>query len=184
MRIPSSAVMRLAIGIATLAGLVLWAGCATYRLGTESKPGFTSIFIPPVENKAHLPQAVAIMTTQVREAFLRDGRVTLANHAEDADAILQITLVRYGRDVATARPDDTGLGRKFNLALTALCTLRNTRDNSILFENRAIAVEQQIFATATPQQVDSDQLQAEYQALPLLAAALAEKVSHAALDVW
>jgi Lipopolysaccharide-assembly len=176
--------MRHLLSFCALLGLFLSAGCANYQLGTGGKLSFQTLYIPPVENKAHLPQAVAIVTTQIREAFLRDGRVTLVNSPAEADATLHITLVRYARDVATARPDDTGLARKFNLNLTAVCTLRSTKDNAALFENRAIVVEQQIFATATPQQADSDQLQAEHQALPQLAATLADKISHATLDVW
>jgi len=184
MRIPATVAMRFLLPLCALLGLFLSTGCANYQLGTSGKLSFHTLYIPPVENKAQLPQAVAIITTQVREAFLRDGRVTLVNSAAEADATLSISLVRYARDITTARPDDTGLARKFNLNLTALCTLRNTKDNTVLFENRALVVEQQIFATATPQQPDSDQLQAEYQSLPQLAAKLADKVSHAALDVW
>jgi hypothetical protein len=184
MRIPPTVAMRYILPLCALLGLYLGTGCAHYQLGTSGKLSFHTLYIPPVENKAQLPQAVAVITTQVREAFLRDGRVTLVNSVAEADATLTISLVRYVRDIATARPDDTGLARKFNLNLTALCTLRKTSDNTALFENRAIAVDQQIFATATPQQADSDQLQSEYQALPQLAAKLADKVSHAALDVW
>jgi len=184
MRITHPVAMRFLLPLCALLGLFLSTGCANYQLGTSGKLSFRTLYISPVENKAQLPQAVAVITTQIREAFLRDGRVTLVNSPGEADATLHITLVRYARDVATARPDDTGLARKFNLNLTALCTLRKTQDNTVLLENRALAVEQQIFATATPQQADSDQLQAEYQALPQLAATLADKVSHAALDVW
>lgn len=184
MRIPSSVAMRFLLPLCTLLGLFLSTGCSHYRLGTTGKLSFHSLYIPPVENKAQMAQAVAVVTTQIREAFLRDGRVSLVNSAAEADATLAISLVSYARDTATARPDDTGLARKFNLNLTALCTLRNTTDNTVLFENRVIVVEQQIFATATPQQADSDQLQAEYQSLPQLAAKLADKVTHAALDVW
>lgn len=184
MRITPTVAMRFILPLCVFLGLFLNTGCANYQLGTAGKLSFRTLYIPPIENKAQLPQAVAVITTQVREAFLRDGRVTLVNSPAEADATLSITLVRYARDIATARPDDTGLARKFNLNLTALCTLRETKEGKALFENRALVVEQQIFATATPQQPDSDQLQAEYQSLPQLAARLADKVSHAALDVW
>lgn len=184
MRITPYVAMRFVLPFCALLGLFLSAGCSHYQLGTAGKLSFRTLYIPPVVNKAQMPQAVAVITTQVREAFLRDGRVTLVNSPTEADATLHITLTRYARDIATSRPDDTGLARKFNLNLTALCTLRNTKDNTVLFENRALVVEQQIFATATPEQPDSDQLQAEYQSLPQLAAKLADKVAHAALDVW
>ena len=176
--------MRACLVLPALLALVLLAGCANYRLGTEGKLSFHSLYIAPVENKARLPQAVAVFSSQIREAFLRDGRVTVVNSPDEAEATLVISLENYYRDVTSSRPDDTGLARKFNLNLTAVCTLRDKQSDKPLFEKRPIAVDQEIFATATPQQLDSNQLQAEYQAMPLLAAKLAEKAVHAALDVW
>ncbi len=184
MRISPSVVMRQLALFATLLGLGLSVGCAHYQLGTEAKLSFHTLYLAPVGNKAKLPQAVAIVTTQLRQAFIADGRVTLVNSPDQADATLTVTLSDYGREVTSARPDDTGLARKFNLRLTAACTLRDNRADKTLFAQRPVTVEQQIFATATPQQADSDQLQAEYQALPQLATKLADKVAHTTLDVW
>ncbi len=184
MRILLPVVMRSLSLLAVVFGLCVSAGCAHYQLGTEAKVSFHTLYLAPVENKARLPQAVAIVSTQIREAFLHDGRVTLVNSPEGADATLTVSLSHFQRDVTTSRPDDTGLARKFNLNLTALCTLRDNRTAKLLIDKRAVNVEQQIFATATPQQSDSDQLQAEYQALPQLASSLANKVAHTALDVW
>jgi hypothetical protein len=184
MRISLSVVMRWLTPLATVICLGFSAGCAHYQLGTEGKLSFHTLYITPVENKAKLPQSVAVVSTQIREAFIHDGRVTVVDSPADADATLTVSLSKYGRDVTSARPDDTGLARKFDLNLTAVCTLRDNRTGKTLFEKREIAVDQEIFTTATPQQKDSNQLQAEYQALPLLAASLAQKVAHTTLDVW
>jgi len=184
MRIPLSVMMRPLSLLVLALGLGYSTGCAHYQLGTAGKLSFHTLYIAPVANKARMPQAVAIVSTQLREAFIHDGRVTVVDSPDNADATLTVSLSNYQRDVTTSRPDDTGLARKFNLNLTALCTLRDNRAAKVLFEQRAVNVEQQIFATATPQQSDSNQLQAEYQALPLLAASLANKVAHTTLDVW
>ena len=157
--------------------LALPPGCANYRLGTGAKLSFHTLYVEPVANKTMLPQAREIVSTQLREAFARDGRVALVNSPESADATLRVTLTDYHRDVATPREGDTGLARKFNLNLGATCTLRDNRAAKNIFENRPLAVQRESFT-------DSGQLQSEYQTLPLLAAALAEKVTHAALDVW
>jgi hypothetical protein len=184
MRLSLPVVMRRLCFSAALFSLGLFAGCTHYQLGTEGKLSFHSLYIAPVENKARLPQAVAVVSTQLREAFIHDGRVTVVDSPADADATLTVSLSNYNRDVTSARPDDTGLARKFNLNLAAVCTLRDNRGGTVLFDQRVVNVEQQIFTTATLQQADSDQLQAEYQALPLLASSLAQKIAHAALDVW
>src|SRR4051794_3695698 len=80
-------------------------GCGHYQLGTESKLSFRTLYIEPIENQTMLPQAHAVVSTQLRETFARDGRVTLVNAAADADATLKVTLNDYHRDVAAVRED-------------------------------------------------------------------------------
>ncbi len=153
------------------------AGCSHYQLGTEAKLSFATLYVEPVTVKALIPQAAPIFSTQVRETFIRDGRVTVVNSAAGADATLSIVVKSYDREVATVRPGDTGLARKFNLTVTAEATLRDNRSGQDLFTNRPFVLKRQIYT-------DSGQNQAEYQILPLLAQDLAEKASHAVLDVW
>ncbi len=157
--------------------VVTLAGCSHYQLGTGAKPSFRTLYIAPVENATMLPQARALLSTQLREAFVRDGRVMVVNSAEGADASLRVTIQEYRRDVAAVREGDTGLARKFNLVLSGVCTLRDNRAGTTLFEARPISTLREAFT-------DAGQLQAEYQTLPLLGGALADKVVHAALDVW
>ena len=158
-------------------GVVTLAGCANYRLGTGATPSFATLYVEPVANQTLLPQGQAILSTQIRESFLRDGRVTLVNSAEQADATLTITISDYHREVAAGRADDTGLARKFNVTLGAVCTLQDRRNGKAIFTLRPVQAVREVFT-------DSGQLQAEYQTLPLLAEALAVKVLHATLDVW
>jgi len=160
------------VAIALLAG-----GCSHYQLGTGGTLTFQRLYIAPVANETELPQAVALVSTQIRESLLRDGRVILVASPDDAEAVLTVTLTQYAREVATVLPGDTGLARKFNLNLEARCTLRDLRSGAALFENRILSSQRQVFT-------DSGQLQAEYQTLPLLATALAESVRNTVLDVW
>lgn len=172
---------RRPFAVVALLSAIIWlgAGCAHYRLGTAAtaKLAFHTLYVAPVENKTLLPQARALVTTQLREAFARDVRVTLVNSPDAADATLAVTIVSYRRDVLTVREGDTGLARKFNLTLATTATLRDHRENKPLFENRPIEVQREVFT-------DSGQLQSEYQTLPLLAESLAAKLTHATLDVW
>lgn len=169
-----TAVARLLLlcAFALLAG-----GCASYRLGTGAKLAFDSIYIPPADNPAAVPQATALVTREIRSAFMRDGRVSLANSAADADVILEITLGSYDRQMTAVQPQDTALARKFDITLTALCTLRNAHTGEVLFENRPVESTRQVFT-------DGGQLPAEYQTLPNIAQLLADRVLHAVLDVW
>lgn len=157
--------------------LLTSAGCSHYQLGTGSTLGFHSLYVEPVANKTLLPQSQPLLSTRLRENFARDPRIQLSNSAAGADATLVVIINDYRREVAAVREGDTGLARKFNVTLGALCTLRDNRTGAAIFENRPVTAVREVFT-------DSGQLQSEYQTLPLLAEALATKVVHTALDVW
>ena len=156
---------------------MLTAGCAGYRLGTGAHVEFNSLHVAPVQMKALVPQAQPMLTAAIREAFMKDGRLALAATPEAAGASLRIIVRDYRRDVATVRPGDTGLARKFVVTLTAEASLVNPSDGRIFFSGRTIEVQRDVFT-------DSGQQQAEYQILPLLAQDLADKLTHAVLDTW
>lgn len=168
---------RPALGALLLAFVSLGAGCAHYQLGTGSRLAFTTLYVAPVRNQALLPQADALVAAALREAFVRDGRVTLVASPEAADATLQVTLTGYRREMLAANPADTGLARKFALHLAASCSLTDNRTRRPLFAHRELTATRDAYT-------DSGQLQAEYQTLPLLAESLAGEVTHAVLDVW
>jgi hypothetical protein len=130
-----------------------------------------------VVNESNLPQAVAIVSTQLREAFLHDPRIILVNSPEEADATLTVRLLKYGRIGKTGRRDDTGLSRNFDVTLEAEASLRDNRDNRFLFENRKAAATRETFG-------DSGQLQAEFNNVPLLGEILAKNIRSATLDTW
>ena len=153
------------------------AGCAHYQLGTGGRLTFATIYVAPVGNRAPVPQAQALVATAIREALLRDGRVTLVDSPGAADVTLRVDLTGYEREMTAARAADTGLARKFALHLHARCTLTDNRTHRPLFAGRDLTATRDAFT-------DSGQLQAEYQTLPLLATALADEVAHAVLDVW
>jgi hypothetical protein len=167
------------VSIALFAGLtaLVLAGCASYQLGTGREPKFTRVFVAPVHSDVSIPQAEALLTTAIREAFARDGRVTLAASADDADATLVIAIGEYRRDVTVVRPDDTGLARRFDVVLRGRATLTDTRAGKVLFANRPLEARRGAFT-------DNGQLQSEYQNLPLLAEDLARAALRATLDTW
>lgn len=169
--------MRLAV-LASLAALALGlVSCANYHLGTGAEPRFQTLHVTIVKSDVLLPQAVALVTTQVREAFIKDGRVRLVDSAAEADAELTLTLEEYRREQTVARADDTGLARRYDLVLQARASLLDRREKKIVFANQPLKVTRGVFT-------DSGQLQSEYQALPLLAEQLAERALHATLDTW
>jgi hypothetical protein len=176
--------MRILLAALCLALSFVASGCSHYRLGTEGQLNFSRIYIAPIENEVALPQVTAVFSTQIRERFLREGRVTVVDSPEAADVVLTVALSHLNRSVATARPDDTGLARKFELSLQALCTLHDQRTQTSLLEKRPVSATRQLFTTPGPDSRESNQLQAEYNLMPQLAQALADRIAHTVLDVW
>jgi hypothetical protein len=153
------------------------AGCSNYHLGTGAQPKFSRLYIAPVASETLIPQAQAIVATQVREAFLKDGRVTLADSPGNADAVLKITLSSYHRNASVALTTDTALARRFDVTLAAKATLTLSAQAEPAFKDRPLVAERGVFT-------DSGQQQAEYQNVPLLAEILADQAVHAVLDTW
>jgi hypothetical protein len=160
-----------------LSAVLCLTGCAGYQLGTGTSPKFSTLYIAPVTTEALIPQARELFTTQLREAFIKDGRVALVDSPAAADAVLQVALVAYDRTVAVSRQDDTGLARRFDVTLRAHATLTDQRTQQPLFARRPLVAKRGVFT-------DSGLVPAEYQGLPLLAEQLAGETTHAVLDTW
>lgn len=169
--------MRLALLCAVLGSLLGLTACSHYQLGHEGTLRFRTLHVSLVSSEALVPQARALVTTEIREAFIKDGRVRLVDSPEMADATLFITLDHYARAMTVARPDDTGLARRFDVSLGARARLVDNKTKQDLFSARPLLARRGVFT-------DSGQLQSEYQGLPLLAADLANQAVKAVLDTW
>ncbi len=168
---------RISSALCLLFAVLGLTGCAGYQLGTGTTPKFTTLFVAPVTTETLIPQARELVTTQVREAFLKDGRIKLVDSPAGADAVLQIALTGYDRAVAVSRQDDTGLARRFDVSLRAHATLTNEHTKEAFFVRRPLTAKRGVFT-------DSGLIPSEYQALPLLAEQLANEVTHSVLDTW
>jgi hypothetical protein len=171
-----------------LVSALLTQGCAHYKLGSGPAPSFSTLYVEMAKNKTTLAQSQMLTTTMIREAFIRDGRVEVVGSKADADATLEVSLDNYRRENAGNREDDNGLARKFTLRLRASCSLRDNRTGRMLFDGRMVEVQREAFTDnglgSVPFGTSNDQLQSEYNTLPLLSDQLAIKVTHAVLDVW
>lgn len=169
--------MRVALLCALFGSLLGLSACSHYRLGHEGTLRFQTLHVAIASSETLVPQARALVTTEIREAFIKDGRVRLVDSAADADATLYVTLDNYARATTVARADDTGLARRFEITLGAKARLVDNRSKQELFAARPLVAKRGVFT-------DSGQLQSEYQGLPLLAADLAASAVKAALDMW
>lgn len=165
-------------------------GCSHYRLGTASDRDFESVFIAPVQSDSLVPQATALLSTQIREAFIRDGRLRVTNTPEEADAVLSVQLRSYRRDGEAALPTDSGLSRVFSLNMTAEATLASPDSGKVWFSKRRLNVDRRAFtddgtgSTSTSFLQPVQQTQSEFATLPLIGENLARQLTHTVLETW
>jgi len=156
--------------------LSLLAGCGRYHLGRHAEPPFRSIYIRPASNDSFAPQVQAIISQQLREQFIRDGLLQVETEGE-ADAVLEIVLRNYRRDVAATRTDDTAVAEKLRHRLIAVCTLTDARTGQVYFRDRRVEGAADSFPGERP-------IQGEFQAMPVLAGDMARRISAEVLQVW
>ncbi len=177
--LPGRALVLLTFGLLLLA---LAGGCANYRIGKAADLPFRTVYIEPVANRSFAPQAQALVSTQVREHLMRDGRLRIVG-PDEADAILSITLFDYEREATTVRGDDTVLASKFTMSVIARCTLTDARTGRPYFQDRETGAETEgIFGL--DDELTLQGMQSEYQTMPILTEKLARNIGNLVLHTW
>lgn len=171
----NAAALRLLLALSCL--LAIAGGCTHYQLAGKSTLPFQTLYIKPVANQSFAPQAQAIVTQELVDAFLLDGTVRLVDNEADAEAVLTITLVQYDRQLSATQRADTGVGRSFNLNLQADASLYNSASGQPYIAGRTFFADQIAFT-------DGGTVQAEYQTMPLIARELARKIKDAVINQW
>ena len=176
------------VAMLALLTLAFISGCNSYQLGNPVELPFESIYIKPVSNDSFAPQAQAMLSTQIRDAFIRDGRTKLVTSREAADAVLLINLIEYNRRAAARQSDDTTTAASFSLVLTAEVSLFNQNKGDYYFQERIInesssAYVDNPYATSEVAQTQNF-LQMEYQAMPRLTYDLSRLIADEVLNTW
>ena len=163
-------------------------GCNSYQLGNPVELPFELIYIKPVSNDSFAPQAQALLSTQIRGAFIRDGRTKLVTSREAADAVLLINLTDYKRYPAARQSEDTTTAASFSLVLAAEVSLFNQNKGDYYFQERIIKESSSAYVDnpyATPAVAQTqDFLQIEYQAVPRLTHDLSRRIADEVLSTW
>ncbi|MDQ8193131.1 LPS assembly lipoprotein LptE [Coraliomargarita sp. SDUM461004] len=172
----------------TVLATAFTSACKSYQLGNPTELPFKTIYIKPVSNDSFAPQAQALLSTQIRSTFIRDGRTQLVTSAETADAVLLVNLTEYQRAAAATRSDDTATAADFDLTLSAEVSLFNQNKGDYFFQERIIEETSHAYVSNPYQSATSpetqDFLQSEYQAMSLLTRDLARKITDEVLSPW
>ena len=160
--------------------LALSYGCQSYQMGSSIQLPFNSIYIQPVENQSYAPQAQAVVTNNLINAFLRDGQLKVSDRNR-ADATLVVRLKDYTKDVTATQSSDSGRASTISLNLQASVDLINNRKGTFYFKDRHFSADESIFSQNN---TNSNLPQAEYLSMSILASELANKIQEAVTDLW
>lgn len=145
-------------------------GCAGYRLGPVNGLAARekSVRVNPFTNRTLEPRLGDAVTAQVRKQLQRDGTYELASH-DDGDIVLSGSIVGYDRQETSFAATDILTVRDYRLRLTAQVTARERSSGKVILDRQVVGT--------TLIRVTTDLTSTERQALPLLAADLAKKVT-------
>ena len=135
---PNKTFPKSIFALLALITLGLFTACKSYQLGHPAELPFETIYIQPAKNDSFAPQAQALLSSQVREAVIRDGRVKLVADPDAADAVYTMTITEYERRGGTSRQDDTERAEDFDLLLQVQLDLYDQANSEYLFEGRRI----------------------------------------------
>ncbi len=159
-----------------LTAVLLAAGCASYKLGSDASLPFKSVYVPPAQNLSYAPQAQSPLTNQLVELLMQEPNLVVAR-MDHADASLEVTIADYERIISATRSDDTVLAQAYQVRMTALVSLRDNRTGTYYFKDRIVDATQQVFT-------DGGLQISEYEAMVVLTRSLAQRIRNAVVSVW
>jgi hypothetical protein len=176
---------RLILAVYTASVLLWGSGCANYKWGNPTELNFTSIYIQPTQSETFAPQAQAVVSSQIRKAFIQDGRVALVSDAKHADAVLAVRLIDYTRTGGARRSEDTIVAQNFNISLGAEISLYSADQSRVYISKRALN-QSSIAHIGNPYSPDNSggYLASEYDAMPRIARGIARKIVDEVLSPW
>lgn len=116
-----------------IAGLLIAAGCANYRLGSMLPPDVRTVYMPTCVNQTEEPLIEQDVTRAILSQIQMDGSLRVA--AEDvADTILDVTLIRFWLDPVAYVSGESSTANQYRMSIQASFVLRRRSDNSVVAE--------------------------------------------------
>ena len=170
--------LLLSVMVATLSG------CAGYHAG-PSKPAYMSevktIAVPSFKNQTLEPRMEVIFASTLAKQIQQDGTYQIARE-EEADAILQGTVLRIERTPARGLRSNFFQTTEFNLVLTLEIKLTDRRNGKILTKRTITGNTTFFVSSSNPRTGDINK--DERQAIPLAAEDASIKAVGFLADGW
>ncbi|MCD8483938.1 MAG: LPS assembly lipoprotein LptE [Verrucomicrobia bacterium] len=156
---------------------LLISGCAHYRAGTPDSaiPVGDRLYIAQVVNRSYAPQVRTLMSNELNNVFAQSALIRLVPDTNGA-WVLSVVLEEFDREAVATRQDDTGRALSFDLNLTARITLVSPKGVTVL-DGETVQADTTVYAT-------QGLTAAEYDSMPLLTRALAQRIRNTVENLW
>ncbi len=159
-----------------LTALLLLSGCMGYRLGGTRPDGIGTVHMAPVVNKTTEPAIELQVTHALRQRIQFDGRMKLENGAENADAVIGVTLTDYKLTAIAFRDDFKTTAEQYRMRITAIATLTDPKTGEVISESKTYGETVFLF--------ESDLTTSKRNALPRAAQELAKFMVDDLIERW
>jgi hypothetical protein len=159
-----------------LTTVLLLAGCMGYQLGGTRPEGIETVYMAPVVNETTEPAIELQVTEALRQQLQFDGRLKLKNAAENADAIMEVTLTDYHLTAIAFRDDLKTTAREYRLRITGVATLTDAVNGKTISESKTYGESTFTF--------ESDLTTSKRDALPRAAQEIAKFMIDDLIEQW
>ncbi len=152
-------------------------GCVGYRLGSMLPKDIVSVYIPTFVNNTDEPLIEIDATRAAIEEFQKDGSMKIARSADDATAILKVTLTRYELTPISYDFTKKTAANEYRLKVYATILMTRKATNQVLVESPSISGE-----TTFP--LSGDFTTTKRLNMPQAAQDLAQNIVSAVVEAW
>lgn len=170
------AMMR-AISATTAALALLLTGCVGYRLGSMLPVDIKTVYLPTFVNETDEPLIERETTSAMIEEIQKDGSLRIVDTREEADAILDVTLIEHKLAPVGFDLEKKTTANEYRLTITARMLMTRRANGEVIAESPRIQGE-------TTFVMAGDLTSSKQQALPAAAEDLAHDLVESVVETW
>jgi hypothetical protein len=132
-------VKRIASVVSVAIAIVLMSGCLGYRVGTLLPADIKTIYVPTFKNRTGERNLEIQATNAVIDQLNRDGTLIVVSKQEDADSMVEVTIVEYQRKAVRYR--DVTDPAEYRVTIVTRATFTDLTDNKVFWKDKRISGE-------------------------------------------
>ncbi|RLJ04051.1 MAG: hypothetical protein DRP14_04035 [Candidatus Aenigmatarchaeota archaeon] len=160
--------------------VVILSGCG-YTTGSLIPSHIKTIYVETFTNKTSEPGIEIEVTDAIKDRFLTDGALKIANSREEADSILKGEIIDYRREPLSYTSDNEVA--EYRLVLTVNLTYYDLVKDEIMWEEEDFEADSEFYTTMQQQRFGSTNLDEE-KLIENVARELAREIVNRTIEGW